>query len=174
MKILLVTQTDKLKEKLAALSPDLEYCAIVVDKVEPAQEVLENVGLPKDLIRPMSELKNCVNFSYDYALCSDIGWKIDILKSVQECGAAKDKVVAVNLLGGEFSVERSLRYFKTHAAEFEMFATGISYAETGLNVNQFKRKIFNFARSSQDLYYNFQTAKFAVSCGGGIARYVTR
>ena len=45
-----------------------------------------------------------------------------------------------------------------------MFATGISCTEVGLDVTRFKRKLFNFARSSQDLYYNFQTAKFALSC----------
>ena len=45
-----------------------------------------------------------------------------------------------------------------------MFATGMSYAESNLDVTQFKYKLFNFARSSQDLYYNYQTAKFALSC----------
>lgn len=168
MKVLLVTWTDKLKEKLEALNPDLEYCAIVVDKVEPAKEVLESVGLPKELIHPLNTLKNCVELSYDYVLCIDVNWKFDHLKAVQECGVAKNKAVAFNIPSQrEFLVERSLRYFKDHATEFEMFATGISYAETGLNVTRFKRKCFNFARSSQDLYYNLQTAKFALSCGGG-------
>ena len=172
MLVLLVTNNEKLAEKLRALNPALEYCAIVIDEVEPAKEVLEQVGLSKDLLLPMSNLRECVEgLQYDYVFCLDVKWNDKLLKSVQECGVPKNKIVGINFPRNDtFLIERALRYFKEHCAKFDMFATGISYAETGLNVNCFKRKLFNFARSSQDLYYNFQTAKFAVSCGGGIIR----
>ena len=166
MRILLVTWTNKLADKLSTLSSELEYCAIVTDDVESAEKILERVGLSKEIIYPLYELKECVqNFRYDYVLCAENGWSDDFLKIVQEYGVPKEKILALNFLCHDnFIFERSLRYFKTHATEFEMFATGLSYAEVGLDVTQFNRKLFNFARSSQDLYYNLQTAKFAISC----------
>ena len=171
MRALLVTWTEQLLAKLSVLNPELEYCAIVVDEVEPAKKVLERVGLPKDLLYPMYELKECVrDFYYDYVLCVENWFDATALtEKVREYGAPKDKVLnsaphAVN----NFVLERSLRYFKAHATEFEMFATGISYVEAGLDVTRFKRKLFNFGRGSQDLYYNFRVAKQAVIYGGGI------
>ena len=169
MRVLLVTWTDQLLQKLSMLNPELNYCAIVVDEVEPAKKILEQVGLPKNLLYPLYELKECVqNFYYDYILCSEHGWASELPKAVRELGVSKDKILGLNFIGGDnFLVERSLRYFKEHAEEFEIFATGISYTEVGLDVTRFKKKIFNFGHSSQDLYYNFQVAKRAVSYGVG-------
>lgn len=169
MRVLLVTWTDQLLQKLSILSPQLEYCAIVVDEVEPAQKILERVNLPKSLLRPLYELKECVNdFYYDYVLCLEDGWSDNFLKLLEEYEVPKNKILAMNIPDrNDFLIERSLRYFKDHASEFDMFATGMSYAETDLDVNQFKYKLFNFGRSSQDLYYNFQVAKRAVAYGGG-------
>ena len=80
----------------------------------------------------------------------------------------QDKILTFYALNSwdNFLLERSLRYFKEHAAEFEMFATGISYVEKCLDVTRFKRKLFNFGRGSQDLYYNFQVSKRAALYGG--------
>lgn len=167
MRILLVTYTKNLVKRLANLSSNLEYCGIVVDEVEPAKKALEKIGLSRDLLYPMSNLSNCLErIHYEYILCADMGWENKLLQSVRACGVSKNKTVGINFFRNEFLTERALRYFNEHCTEFDMFATGISYAETGLNVNCFKRKLFNFARSSQDLYYNFLTAKFAISCGG--------
>ena len=153
-------------EKLSTLNPELEYCAIVTDDVEQAQRILEQVGLSKDLVYPLYELKECVEEIYcDYVLCVGDGWQDDFLKTVQEYDVPKEKILALNFLSRDnFLIGRSLKYFEEHAAEFDMFATGLSYAEVGLDVTRFKRKLFNFARSSQDLYYNLQVAKFALSC----------
>ena len=171
MRVLLVTWTDQLLQKLQTLNPKLEYCAIIVDEVEPAKKILERVGLTKDLLYPLYDLKECVrDLHYDYVLCVENGWGRDFPKVLTDYGVPKDKLVGLNFLdNGNFFVERVLRYFKEHAAEFDMFATGISYTEVGLDITRFKKKLFNFARSSQDLYYNFQVAKHAVLWGGGIA-----
>ena len=168
MRVLLVTWSAQLFEKLSILNPALEYCAIVTDEVEPAKKILERVGLPKNLIYPLYDLKECVkDFYYDYVLCVESGWGRDFLKVVQEYDVPRNKIVGLNFLGNDnFLIERSLRYFKEHAAEFEMFATGISYTEVGLDVTRFKKKLFNFGCGSQDLYYNLQVAKRAVLYGG--------
>lgn len=171
MRVLLVTWTDHLLQKLQILSPQLEYCAIVVDEVEPARKILERVNLPKSLLRPLHELKDCVrDFYYDYVICLENGWWGNTLASkVQEYDVPRNKILnfCATTSVHNFLLERSLRYFKEHAAEFEMFATGISYVEKALDITRFKRKLFNFGRGSQDLYYNFQVAKFAVTYGGG-------
>ena len=159
-----MTWTEGLLQKLQILSPELEYCAIVTDDVETAKKICMQVSLSQNLIYPFYELKECIkNFYYDYILCVDNGWSTAFLNFVQKCDVPKDRIVALNFPSNEnFLLERSLSYFKEHATEFEIFATGMSYAEVGLDVTQFKRPTFNFARSSQDLYYNFQTAKFAI------------
>lgn len=170
MKVLLVARTGNLFEILSScLNPELEYCAIIVSNVETAKDVLSKVGLSQDLLYCLDDIKQCIKkFPYDYILCIDDGWGTTFLKLAQECSVPDDKIVALNIPSRDvFTLERSLRYFREHATEFEGLATGISYAETGLNVTRFKRKLFNFARSSQDLYYNFQTAKFALLCEEG-------
>ena len=176
MRIFLVTWSEQLLEKLSTLNSELEYCAIVVDEVEPAKKILERVGLPKSLIYPLYDLKECVkDFYYDYVLCVENSWGRDFLKIVLEYNVPKNKIIGLNFFCNDnFLIERSLKYFEKHAAAFEMFATGLSYTEIGLDVTRFKKKLFNFARSSQDLYYNFQVAKRAVAYGGGIVNFVMR
>ena len=169
MRVLLVTWTDQLLEKLSTLSPELEYCAIVTDESEVARKLLEPFGFPKNLIYPLYDLKECVrDFYYDYVLCVGNGWERNLIMSVQKYGVPKDKIVGFSLpYKTNFVLERNLRYFKEHAADFDMFATGISYFRGNLDVTYFKKKLFNFAIPSQDLYYNFQVAKHTVIYGGG-------
>lgn len=169
MRILLVIWTDKLLEKLSALNPQLEYCAIVVDEVKPAEKILEQVGLSKDLLYPMDELKNCVDtLDYDYVLCVQDTFYDGKMNLMQKCEIPTEKLISfadVTTMGN-FQTERPLRYYKAHSQEYEIFATGTSYAETAIDVRKFKRKAINLATSSQDLYYNFQIAKALVSMQG--------
>ena len=175
MRILLVTWTDRLSDNLSLLNPELKYCAIAVDEVEPAKKILENFGLPETLLKSLYELKDCVrDMYYDYVLCVEDGEAQYFSNVLREYAVPKNKIVELNPTYDSFLIERSFRYFKEHATEFEMFATGMSYIERGLDVTQFKRKLFNFARTSQDLYYNFLTAKFAVLCRGGILSFDMR
>lgn len=170
MKILLVTWTDKLLETMSVLSPDLEYCAIVTDEAESARNILKPYSFPPNLIYPLYELKECIqDFWYDYVVCvEDSWWTTDLLRQAKNYIEDPNKLVLFNALNSmtNFLVEHSLRYFEEHTADFEMFATGISLTAVGLDVTQFKRKLFNFGRTGQDLYYNFQVAKRVVLCGG--------
>lgn len=175
MKILLVTDSAWLENKLAVLSPELEYCAIVVNNVESAKKVLEQTGLSQELVYPLNELKKCAEeLQYDYVLClQDKAYDFKINR-LQVCDIPIEKIVCFAALPNlsNWQTERLLRYYCEHAQEFEIFSTGTSYTETAIDIRQFKRKAVNFATSSQDLYYNFQIAKFAVSCGGGIVNFV--
>lgn len=178
MRVLLVTLSNYLPFALQqVLNPALEYCAIVVDEPDITKKMLENYPPLRDKVYPFYELKECVeNNYYDVAIWifGDIvdDWTI-FTEEFKRCDMPKNKflsLVHVNL-PYNFQVEYALRYYKNHSAEFDMFATGISYTELGLLPEIFlpKHKLFNFARASQDLYYDYQVAKYVLEvCGGGI------
>lgn len=174
MRVLLVTWIEQLLKKLSAFNPELEYCAIVVDEIEPAKEILEQVGLPQKLLHPMDDLKKCLEtLDYDYVLCVQNRFYDGKVKVLQNYNLPSGKLLSFAALAGKgnWETERLLRYYKGHSQEFEIFATGTSTAETSIDINQFKRKAINFATSSQDLYYNFQIAKAAISYGGGDSKF---
>ncbi|MBR4904680.1 MAG: hypothetical protein IKZ53_08405 [Selenomonadaceae bacterium] len=166
MKVLLVITIEKLAEKLTALNRKLEYCAIAVDQVEPAKEILLKVGLSPDLLYPMSELKNCVeSLKYDYVLNVQDTYYGRQIKLFQNYNLQLEKLVSFAGLenASNWQTERQLRYYREHSQEFEMFATGTSPTATAIDIRKFKRKTINFATSSQDLYYNFRIAKSVIS-----------
>lgn len=59
--------------------------------------------------------------------------------------------------------------FETKLNEFlkkskiEFLITGLSYAEVGINAEEFPYSAFNFALSSQDLYYDYHLTKYLLS-----------
>lgn len=177
MKVLLVTTTYKLAEKLAALSPELEYCAAVVDNVKFAKEILSNAGLSQVPLYSLKTLqKRIETLEYDYLLLvQNKFYGTGVIKKIQSYGLPTDKIISFAQLPdrGNWETERHLRYYRKHAQDFEMFATGTSPTKNAIDVRQFKRKAFNFATSSQDLYYNFQIAKAVIPYGAehGSMRY---
>lgn len=171
MRILLVTSTDQLSGISSILNPELEYSAIIVDEVEPAKKFCMQIGLSKDLIYPLYELKECCrDFYYDYLLCvTDDRTYGTLPANVYKCTLTRDKFVCLRSINRaeNFLVERTLRYYKAHAAEFEMFATGMSYTEHGIDPRRFTKKLFNFGRGTQDLYYDNKVVNFAILCVEG-------
>lgn len=174
MRVLLVTLTDQLPGIFSILNPKLEFRAIVVDEVEPAKKILEQVGLPKDLLYPLYELKECIkDFHYDCLLCVTDSRTMNILSDqTADYGLPHDKFVHLNdvVTAVPFSLKISLDYYKRHAAEIQMFATGISYTGEALIQMPFKKKLINLAYGSQDLYYDYKVAKQIVLCGGGYSK----
>ena len=170
MKILLVTKAEKLAEKLAALNPELEYCAAVVDNVKSAKEIFAGVGLSQVPVYPMKGLQKRVEtLDYDYVLClQEKFYGTRIIRKLKSFGLPIEKLVSFARLpdAGNWQTERQLRYYREHAQDFEMFATGTSPIEAAIDIRKFKRKMFNFGTSSQDLYYSFQIAKSVILCGG--------
>lgn len=151
------------------MNPELEYCAIVVDKVEPAKEVLEQFGLSQDLLYPQSEIGKCIeSLDYDYIICVQDNFYDDEIKILKRHAVPTEKVVSfARLTNGvaNFKTKRLLRYYRLHAQEVEAFVTGTSTAETSIDIEQFKYKMINLATSSQDLYYSYQIAKKIISDG---------
>ncbi|MBQ7476849.1 MAG: hypothetical protein IJT06_05590 [Selenomonadaceae bacterium] len=170
MRILLVTLSEYLPFALTqVLNQDLDYCAIVVDEPEVAKKILANVPQLRDKIYPFYELKECIqNFHYDFLLCVYPSWN-ELSKKFKKLGLPKNKLVDLTMIHtpDNFLLERAMRYFDEHAAEFEMFATGASRIQFGLDTTKFKRKLFNFGNTSEDLYYNYQVARHVLSQTGG-------
>lgn len=175
MRVMLATLTDQLPGIFPVLNPELEFCAIVVDETEPAKEILRRVGLPQNLLSPIYELKECIeDLYYDCLLCVTDYRTMNLLSDqTSDYGLPHNKFVHLNdvTTAVSFSLKMALDYYKRHAAEFQMFATGISYTEEALLPVQFKHKLINLAYGSQDLYYDYQVAKHVVLCGGGHIKY---
>ena len=175
MRILLVTLSDILPFALTqVLNPELEYCAIVVDEPDISKKMFKDYPQITNVIFPFHELKECIeNFYYDIAVCiSSSRLRYDVLPNeLKHYGLDANKIISLQDIhtDANFSIEKSLRYYKEHVAEFEMFAIGMSYTELSIIPKLFKRKLFNFGRGSQDLYYDYQIAKYILEvCGGGI------
>lgn len=150
------------------LSPSIDYAAIVVDELQPAKNSLTKLNISEKILYPMYELKECIeNLYYDFLIFVSDPRVVDILpEQFTKFGLPKNKVVNIYLTPDSnncFMIRRTMQYYEEHADEFEMFATGSSYISFCLDTTQFERKLFNFGRMSQDLYYDYQTAKFALS-----------
>ena len=181
MRVLLITLTDVLPFVLTnVLNPALDYSAIVVDEVDKAKKSLSDFPQLRDKIFPFYELKECIEKTHYHAvlfMCENPAWYA-IIEQIKEYGVSSNKFLNVHLAcatsKGHFLLERNLRYYKEHAAEFEMFATGGCYTALGLDNTKFKYKLFNMGKGSQDLYYDYQIAKFILdqnSRVGGRLKY---
>lgn len=63
----------------------------------------------------------------------------------------------------DFQVNRSFSELKNKQKNLDGFITGLSYAEVGLDANEFSDEVVNLAVSSQDLYYDYQIAQYICS-----------
>ena len=170
MRVLLITVSEMLPfDFIKVLNPALEYCAIVVDEPEQAKKILAKTPL-KDIVHPFYELKELAEtFYYDCAISISNEVNGDLVNAVKKYGVPQNKLV--DFSGAEtaanYLLEKALRYYGEHSAEFEIFSTGLSYVQDGIKPEQFKRKLFNFGRGSQDLYYDCQIAKYVLKKSGG-------
>lgn len=178
MRVLLVTPGCILKKVVSGLlNRNLKYSAIVVDEPSQPKKFIAKAGGDADRVFPFYDLEECIeNFNYDYILAISEKNTVKIFpEKLRKYGAPPDKTVHFYLADDENNshvIKRALSYFKKYSSNFDMIATGMSYASFGLDSTRFKRKLFNFARASQDLYYDYQIAKFAVDVKrGGKIRY---
>ena len=170
MRVLLMTVSEMLPFVfMKVLNPALEYCAVVVDEPEQAKKILADTPL-KNIVYPFYELKELAEtLYYDCAVSISNEMNGDLVNAVKRSGVSQDKLVDFSgaQTSAHYLLERALRYFNEHAAEFEMFSTGLSYVQDGIKPEQFKRRLFNFGRGSQDLYYDYQIAKYVLKKSGG-------
>ncbi|TYS63754.1 glycosyltransferase [Bacillus infantis] len=60
----------------------------------------------------------------------------------------------------DFEIHRSFSNFLESDKSFEGLITGLSYLEVGIEKELLNYKTYNFANSSQDLYYDYEIAKW--------------
>lgn len=179
MRAILVTLSEILPQAVSqVLSFNIEYSAVIVDNPESARHYVVKTGGYADVVHPFHEMKKCIeNLEYDYIVCvTDYRNVHSLPQKVRSCGVSKNKFIHIYLAkDGNHPqiIRRALRYFKKYHKNFDMFATGMSYTSFGLDSTRFKRNLFNFAKASQDLYYDYQIAKFAIDTSGG-GGYITR
>ena len=147
MRVLLITFSEVVNFALTQVfNPDLKYSAIVVEDTELAKKNLSDSPQLHEKIYPFYELKECIeNTYYDAVLftCENSAVWLGIIEQIREYGVPANKFVNMNFSPStknkHFLLERNLRYYKEHAAEFEMFATGGCYIALGLDNTKFRR-----------------------------------
>lgn len=105
----------------------------------------------KDVVSPTELLK--INFDYIVIFSS---YYKEITNQLIDMGIEEKKVISIYHL--EFNPK--IYDFLQCNKKYEGFVTGISYAECGIDTKYFSKSIFNFALSSEDLYYNYKTIKY--------------
>ncbi|GFZ32681.1 chemotaxis protein [Clostridium zeae] len=63
----------------------------------------------------------------------------------------------------DFEIYRSFFQYEEKKKNLHAFITGLSFAEVGINANEFPFSTVNFANSSQDLYFDYNIAKYIFS-----------
>ena len=174
MKILLVTYSAILPFAFENfLNIKNGYSAIVVNEVEPAKNFLSQLGYPPTNVFGLNELAYCLkNFDYDCVVCI-ASVKIDfktLLKQIKLHSEHGKYIINFNNINQtmNFNLKVRLDYIKKNSAEFKIFGTGMSYSQESLFEKYFDSKIFNFAFPSQDLYFDYQIAKFVLSVSSEI------
>lgn len=65
------------------------------------------------------------------------------------------------VIDGEYNyIKDTFEKFLSNDKQYEIFATGISYCNLGLNESMLDRPCFKFAFGSQDIYYDYNIIKF--------------
>ena len=100
MRVILVVLHEHLKTALISiLKSDIEYAAIIVDEVQPAQKFLAKLNYPQNSIYPMYEIRECLeNLYYDFVILVSDPRVTDILsEKLAKFGLPKNKLVNVRM-----------------------------------------------------------------------------
>lgn len=163
MRILLATFSDILPYAVnKVLSPEVEFCAVVVDDVESAKKIL-----PQEKIFPLYELKECLeNFYYDFAVCISDRTMIYVFpEQFRSYNLPKNKFIHLHDVDGDYNFQlmKKLHTFKKNSADFEIFSTSPAYSNFILSAEKFDKKLFDFSIGEQDLYYSYKIAEYIFS-----------
>ena len=177
MRICIVAFSNHLDACLSALNPNLEIAAIIVDSVTSAKSIVEKHNLSEKLLYHYHDLKECLeNSIYDYivmALRFSMFSEI-VIKDLYSLNISKTKFINLwDLDRPEHvcSFTLLMSYFKENPDKFKTFITGDSHLVFGVDIDSFSLPTINFARGSQDLYYDYKIAKYAMQFNKGTIKY---
>ena len=104
-------------------------------------------------------------YEYDYILLLSYEHE-SLIKNINNYKIPDNKIFNFSrhyLIDADYNFYRKYYEFIDSSKEYEGFITGLSYAEVGINTSYLEKKFFNFAVSSQDLFFDYEIMKYALS-----------
>ena len=169
MRILLVAYGAALDRALSCMLPEnsawggLELAAIVTVPLPQTEQILSRHGITGTAVRPYYELPECVHdLYYEYVFYASQGNDGKRLRTdLLALGVAKEQLVNLSLLCSDwlYNISRLMRYYEHHTADFQILATGSSYAYYAIDGHGMTLPLLDFTADSQDLFYGYALAR---------------
>lgn len=101
------------------------------------------------------------NIEYDYIVIAS-QFNHDIFTQLISYGVSQEKILEyINFINNRHNcLEYKMNLFENDISIYETLVTGISYFVSGINGDILKHRGINFAFDSQDLYYDYNIAKY--------------
>ena len=165
MQFCIIAFSNHLDACLSILNPELKINAIVVDDMRAAEKIVEKYNISKDILFHYYNLKECLeNTNYDYIITA-LRWSMFsewVIKDLYELNISKTKFINLWELDKPHhicSFALLMNFYNIYASKLKGFITGDSHLVYGLDLTKFSIPLANFARGSQDLYYDYKIAK---------------
>ena len=171
MRVVVVTLANHIDAYLSVTNPALDICAFVADEPEPAKAIAAKFNRNKVPFFPYYRLKECLDgFYFDYVInASRISVSNKITEDLMKYNVPTEKLISLfdldkpNYYDG---FAKLMSHYKQHPDHYKMFATGISYFNLAIDIQQFTLPTLSFARDSQDIYYDYRIAREVIHGGG--------
>ncbi|RII36188.1 hypothetical protein D2A34_02085 [Clostridium chromiireducens] len=148
-KVVLIGTTDCIKKNMDSFSAFIISKTYMLDKVDTI------------------ELNDINSVNYDYIII-DTGNNLisdEIKRNLINSGIPTHKIILwesiifglSNIEGFNFKLNKYME-----EKNFETIITGLSYAESGIDIDYLDKSTFNFALSGQDLYYDYKILKYII------------
>lgn len=106
------------------------------------------------------EAEEIAQYSYDYLF--NLQGDQQLVALIEQGAVSQDKIINFArhyLLDSDYNFYSKYYAFMDSDKQYEGLITGLSYAESGINEQFFSRRFYNFAVSSQDIFFDFNIAK---------------
>ena len=141
----------------------INIAAIVSVETVDLQNILSGYRLSCK-VYPIDALAECVTEVYfDYAvLC---GYEEEVFEQLILHGIPKERIIDLRVLTQSietYSLCNVIKYYLATKEKFEVFISGMSYAYNAIDLPAFSRKAICFTGPGQDLFYDYQIAKYVL------------
>lgn len=127
--------------------------------------------LGKKVIMP----EELTSVEYDYIVIFSV-YQDAIFEKMRQCNISENRAITFNQYG-EYSsfvrdpFHRKLKNMRSRRENAKILITGLSYHNEGIDETKFDDPVVNMAMGSQDLFYDYEVAKYVMRTqnGGGIS-----
>lgn len=143
------------------LKHNIEIAAFV--ETAPMNDCFEG----KRVIAP----EELVSVEYDYIVIFSV-YQDAILEKIRQCNINEGRVITFNQYGEYSSFVRDpfhkkLEKMRSLRGNAKILVTGLSYHNEGIDGTKFEYPVVNMAMGSQDLFYDYEVAKYVMHSRGG-------